>query len=205
MNLIKKIEDKIRLAFLVSLLSFITSIIISIVSFSYARSMIAAEKQQIYVIDRNIPIVAKRTDIHDNREAEYKAHIEAFHDYFFSMPPDDEYIEKTIRKAMFLVDASGLAQYNTLKEKGYYTTLVSTSSNITVTKDSIELDLNTKRWRFYGKEKIERPSNITVRSLITEGYLQDVPRTENNPHGVLINNWKTIENKDLSNESKKLF
>jgi hypothetical protein len=46
---------------------------------------------------------------------------------------------------------------------------------------------------------------ITIRSLITEGYLQDVPRTVNNPHGVLITNWKTIENKDISNEQKKIF
>ncbi|MEY2916394.1 MAG: conjugative transposon protein TraK, partial [Bacteroidota bacterium] len=63
----------------------------------------------------------------------------------------------------------------------------------------------TKKWIYMGKEKIERPSMITIRSLITEGYLQDVPRTINNPHGVLITNWKTIENKDISNEQKKVF
>ena len=71
--------------------------------------------------------------------------------------------------------------------------------------DSIELDLNTKKWRYTGKQKIERPSMITIRSLITEGSLQDIPRTPNNAHGVLITNWKTIENKDLINETKKLY
>lgn len=205
MNLIKNIENKIRLALYVSLGSFVSSIIIALAAFGYAYKMISREKNQIYVLDKNIPIVATRAEVGDNRAAEYKAHIEAFHDYFFSMPPDNEYIDYQIKRAMFLVDASGLAQYNTLKEQGYYTNLVSTSSVITCTKDSILLDMNTKRWRYYGKQKIERPSNITIRSLVTEGYLQDVPRSENNPHGALINGWKTLENKDLYNEAKQRF
>lgn len=205
MNLIKNIESKIKLSLIVSIASFVTSIIIVIISFAYASKMIAAEKRQIYVLDNNIPLVAVRTNIEDNRNAEYKASIESFHDLFFSLPPDNEYIQKQLNKAMFLIDATGLAQYNTLKEKGYFSNLISTSSVITCTKDSIVVDMNTKQWRFYGKEKIERPSNITIRSLVTAGSLQDVPRTDNNPHGVLLTNWRTIENKDLLNEAKKLF
>ena len=81
--------------------------------------------------------MAVRSNIEDNKEAEYKANIEAFHDLFFSLPPDNEYIQKQLNKAMFLIDASGLAQYNTLKEKAYFSNLVSTSSVITCTKDSI--------------------------------------------------------------------
>mgnify|MGYP003582124063 FL=1 len=203
--LIKNIESKIRLSFWVSIGSFITAIIISIVSFVFAATMIKKERSQIYVLDNNVPLVATKTNIEDNREAEYKANIAAFHDFFFSMPPDDEYIKRQMNKAMYLVDASGIAQYNTLKEKGYYTNLVSTSSVVTCTMDSIMLDMNTKKWQFIGKQKIERPSMITVRTLITEGGLQDIPRTVNNSHGVLITNWKTIENKDIINETKKLY
>jgi conjugative transposon TraK protein len=205
MNLIKNIETKIKLSLFVSVGSFITSIIICIIAFSFAAKMIKSEKQQIYVLDHNVPLVAVRTNILDNRQAEYKASVETFHDLFFSLPPDNEYIQNQLNKAMFLIDASGLAQYNTLKEKGYFSGLISTSSVITCTKDSILLDLNTKEWKFYGKEKIERPSSITIRSLVTAGNLQDVARTENNPHGVLLTNWRTIENKDIQNESKRLF
>lgn len=205
MNLIQNIETKIKLSLFISLTSFITSIIICIIAFSYASKMITAEKNQIYVLDHNVPLVAVRTNILDNREAEYKASIETFHDLFFSLPPDNEYIQKQLNKAMFLIDASGLAQYNTLKEKGYYSGLISTSSVITCTKDSILLDLNTKEWKYFGKEKIERPSSITIRSVVTTGSLQDVTRTDNNPHGVLITNWRTLENKDLKNEAKRVF
>lgn len=205
MNLIKNIESKIKLALTVSVGSFVTSIILTVIAFSYASKMIAAEKQQIYVLDHNVPMVAVRTNILDNRQAEYKATVESFHDLFFSLTPDNEHIQSQLNKAMYLIDASGLAQYNTLKEKGYFSGVISTSSIITCTKDSIALDMNNKQWTFYGKEKIERPSSITIRSLVTTGTLQDVTRTDNNPHGVMLINWRTIENKDLKNESKRLF
>lgn len=59
-----------------------------------------------------------------------------------------------------------------------------------------------KHFIYYGKQIIERRSSIVTRSLITEGDLKDIPRSDNNSHGVLIKNWKTIENKDLSNVQK---
>ena len=138
MDLIKNIEGKIKLSLAVSFGSFITAIIISIISFSYARKMISEEKRQIYVLNNNIPLIATKENVLDNRQAEYKAHIAAFHDFFFSYPPDNEYIESQLKKAMYLIDASGAQQYNTLKEKGFFNSIVSTSSTITLSMDSIK-------------------------------------------------------------------
>ena len=194
-----------KMALWIALASMLTSIIVSALAFSYARKIATQERKHIYVLDRNIPLVAVSTNVDDNRQAEYKAHVETFHQFFFTLPPDDKFIEKQMEKAMYLVDASGVAQYNTLKEKGYFTSLVATSSISTCSMDSITLDMNTGHFIFYGKQKIQRPSMITIRSLITEGWLIDQPRTDNNPHGVLITKWKTLENKDLQNEAKKLF
>lgn len=50
-------------------------------------------------------------------DVEAKSHIEMFHHLFFTLAPDDKYIKYTMDKAMYLVDETGLAQYNTLKEK----------------------------------------------------------------------------------------
>lgn len=205
MILIQTIEQKIRLAFSIAVLSFVTSIIIALSAFYHARTLIQEERRQIYLLDNNIPLVARRTNLLDNREAEYRAHINTFHDFFFSLPPDNDYIERQMSRAMYLVDASGVAQYNTLKEKGYYTNLISSSSIVTCTPDSLILDMNTRHWIFYGKQKIERPSMVTIRSLVTEGYLQDIPRTPNNSHGVLITHWKTLENRDILSTEKKPF
>ncbi|HEV3252412.1 MAG TPA: conjugative transposon protein TraK [Puia sp.] len=205
MDLIKNIEGKIKLSLAVSFGSFITAIIICIISFSYARKMINEEKRQIYVLNNNIPLVATKENVLDNRQAEYRAHIAAYHDFFFSYPPDNEYIESQLKKAMYLVDASGAQQYNTLKEKGFFNSIVSTSSTITLSMDSISLDMNNMHWVYYGKEKIDRPSMTVVRSLVTEGNIKDIPRSFNNPHGALITNWKTIDNKDLFSNAKKIF
>jgi conjugative transposon TraK protein len=205
MILIQTIEQKIRLALSIAVLSFVTSIIIALSAFYHARTIIQEERRQIYLLDNNIPLVARRTNLLDNREAEYRAHINTFHDFFFSLPPDNDYIERQMSRAMYHVDATGVAQYNTLKEKGYYTNLISSSSIVTCTPDSLILDMNTRHWIFYGKQKIERPSMVTIRSLVTEGYLQDIPRTPNNSHGVLITHWKTLENRDILSTEKKPF
>jgi hypothetical protein len=41
-----------------------------------------------------------------------------------------------------------------------------------------------------------------MRNLITEGFLRNVARSDNNPHGFLIEKWTTIENKDLKTEKR---
>jgi len=205
MAFIKNIETKMKLSLWIAIASMLTSIIVSALAFSYSKKILTEERKHIYVLDKNIPLVAVSTNIEDNREVEYKADVETFHQLFFTLPPDDKFIANQLQKAMYLIDASGIAQYNTLKEKGYFTNLVATSSISTCTMDSIQLDMNTGHFIFYGKQKIQRPSMITIRSLITEGWLIDQPRTDNNPHGVLITKWKTLENKDLENEVKRLF
>ena len=42
-----------------------------------------------------------------------------------------------------------------------------------------------------------RETSILKRQLVTTGKLRQIPRTENNPHGLIITDWKTILNKDL--------
>ena len=138
-----------------------------------------------------------------NRPAEYKAAVDLFHSFFFNLTPDDKHIEYQMSRAMYFVDETGVGQYNNLKEKGYFNSILSSSSVLSIQTDSIVLDQN--RFRYYGKQKIDRRSATITRSIITEGELIDIPRSENNSHGVLITNWKTIENKDLSNVSKNTF
>lgn len=204
MAFIKNIESKMKITLWVAIAAMVTSVVISTIAFSYAYKIVADERQHIYVLDKNIAMGAVSKNVADNRQAEYRADVELFHQLFFTIPPDDKFIEAQLGKAMYLVDASGMAQYNTLKEKGYFTNLVATSSISTCTVDSLKLD-EDGHFTYYGKQRIQRPSMISIRSLITEGWLIDQPRTDNNPHGVLITNWKTLENKDLENEAKKSF
>jgi conjugative transposon TraK protein len=203
--LVKSIEAKVRLATFVALGSFLTAIITVGIISVYAYRLVESSRKTVYILDNNVPILAKQTDAQMNRPAEYRAHVDLFHSIFFSLTPDDKYIEYQMKKAMYLIDESGVQQYNNLKEKGYFTSILSSSSVLTLQTDSIVLDVPKKYFRFYGKLKIDRRSSTVTRSLITEGYLKDIPRSENNPHGVLITDWKTLENKDLDNVQKTTF
>lgn len=134
-----------------------------------------------------------------------RRHIENFHHYFFTLAPDDKYIRYTMEKAMYLVDETGLAQYNTLKEKGFYSNILGTSAVFSIFCDSIRFDAAKMEFTYYGRQRIERRSNILMRELVTAGQLKRVPRTENNPHGLLIVNWRTLLNKDIEQKTKNNY
>ena len=202
MAVLKKLENKIKLVLIVSSLFLIGCIVISLGSIFAARGMVADAHKKIYVLDGTVPILVKQTTMDETFDVEAKSHIEMFHNLFFTLAPDDKYIDYTIKKAMYLIDESGLAQYNTLKENGFYNNIIGTSTICSIFCDSIKLNKKDMSFTYYGRQRIERRTSILMRQLITAGKLRRVPRTENNPHGFLIYNWRTIANKDLSEIQK---
>src|SRR5690606_20364545 len=153
--------------------------------------------------DHGVPVLIHQTGQDVNRLVEYKSHINLFHLLFFTLPPDDKFMTDNIAKAMYLIDKSGLTEYNNLKEKGYYNAILSSSAMISIRTDSVEVDMEKKAFTYYGTQRIERETRILTRQLITTGSFQDVPRSDNNPHGALITNWKTILNKDIADVRKQ--
>ncbi|SDF11435.1 Bacteroides conjugative transposon TraK protein [Mucilaginibacter pineti] len=205
--IIKNIESKVRLATFLAAGSFIAALLmVGCVSF-FAYRQVADARKSIYLLDAaNVPVMARQTDVQLNRAAEYRADIARFHSLFFTLTPDDKFIEYQMKQAMYLVDESGMLQYNNLKERGFFNSVLSSSAVLTIRTDSIYLDEGRKYFRYYGTQKIDRRSSTITRSLITEGYLSDLEtRSDNNPHAVLITRWKTLENKDLSNVQKNSF
>ncbi len=203
--IIKNIENKIKLAGIISVGSFISSIIICVLAFFFCYTLVVNERKNIYVLDNDVPILVKQTGVEVNLEVECKSHVNIFHSLFFTLPPDDEFIKHNMEKAMYLIDESGLKQYNNLKEKGYFNTILASSANVTIKTDSIDVDMSNMTFKYYGIQRIERETSILKRQLVTTGELRQVPRTENNPHGLIITNWKTILNKDLDYKVKKNF
>ncbi len=161
-------------------------------------SFISEERSQIYVIDGDIPFLAERTKMETTFLVEAKAHIQLFHHYFFNLPPDNNYIEWAMGKAMYMADATALRQKKALEESGFLSDLVSSSAVATLVCDSISFDERQKRFTYYGTQLIKRKSNTKRRSLVTSGMLESVPRSHNNPHGLMITNWRTVENNDLN-------
>ncbi|MGJ1363232.1 conjugative transposon protein TraK [Sphingobacterium spiritivorum] len=205
--IIKNIESKVRLATFLSAGCLIAAVLMVLgVSFFAYRQVVDARKS-IYIMDAaNVPMPARQTDVQMNREAEYRSHVGRFHSLFFSLTPDDRFIEYQMKQAMYLIDESGALQYNNLKEKGFFNSVLSSSAVLTLRTDSIHIDMPQRYFRYYGTQKIDRRSSTITRSLVTEGYLSDLEmRSDNNPHAVLITRWKTLENKDIQHVQKNTF
>ena len=199
---IKNLENKIKLVMIVCSLFLVGCIVISLGSIWTARGMVSDAQKKVYVLDSNVPVLVKQTTMEETLDVEAKSHIDMFHHYFFTLAPDDKYIKYTMEKAMYLVDETGLAQYNALKEKGLYSNIMGTSAVFSISCDSIKFDDKSMEFTYYGRQRIERRTSILTRELVTAGVLKRVPRTENNPHGLLITNWRTLLNKDIEQKDK---
>lgn len=199
---IRNLENKIKLVGIISVLFLAGNVIICLGSLFIARGLVDDAHQNVYVLDGTVPLLVSRTSDDATLEVEARSHVEMFHRLFFTLAPDDEYIRKTLDRAMYLVDESGLAQQNALKEKGFYNNVMGTSTMFAILCDSIKLDLDKMQFTYYGRQRIERRTTIMYRQLVTAGGLKRVPRTDNNPHGLLITNWRTLLNKDLEERVK---
>jgi len=202
---IKNLENKIKLVLIVCGLFLLGCTVISFGVILTARGMVSDAQKKVYVLDGNVPILVTRSTMEETLDVEAKSHVEMFHNFFFTLAPDDKYIKYTMEKAMYLIDESGLAQYNALKEKGFYNNILGTSSVFSIYCDSIQFNREDMSFKYFGRQRIERRSNMLMRELVTEGFLRRVPRTENNPHGLLIVNWRTILNKDLYERRKTSY
>jgi len=122
--------------------------------------------------------------------------------YFFTLDPDEKFIQSNITKALYMADGSAKQQYANLKENGYYANIISgnISQSISIDSVSISMDQYPYYFRCYATQEITRTSSTVFRSLVTEGYLRNVNRTDNIPHGFLIERWATLENKDIKTQ-----
>lgn len=200
----KNIDSSFRYIRLFSL-AFLLGCLSVTVFISYKSYQLAAQSQQkIFILANGKALEAYSADRKDNIPVEAKDHVAMFHYFFFTLDPDEKVIQSNITKALYLADASAKQQYDNLKENGYYANLIAGNISQEMQTDSIEI--NTAVYPFYfrfkGQQRIIRPTTIITRSLFTEGYLRNVSRSDNNPHGFLIEKWRTLENSDIRTQTR---
>lgn len=171
----------------------------------YKSYRIVQETQsKVYILANGKAIEAFSSDRKDNIPVEARDHVRMFHYYFFTLHPDDKVIQTNIKNALYLADATAQTQYDNLRENSYYANIISGNVSQEIQIDSIDVDIN--QYPFYFKciarQKIIRATSIVTRSLVTEGFLRNVLRSDNNPHGFLIEKWNTLENKDIKSENR---
>lgn len=168
-------------------------------------SLVSQMQSKIYILANGKALEAYASERKDNIPVEARDHVTTFHKLFFTLDPDDKAITANITKALYLADGSAKRAYDDLKENGYYAGLISGNVNQTIVADSVAVDINEYPYKFrcYATQSIIRPTSITTRSLVTEGGLRNVSRSDNNPHGFLIERWSTIDNRDLKTVSRR--
>lgn len=166
--------------------------------------LVRESQQRIYVLVRGKALEAIATDRKGNIPVEARDHVKMFHYYFFTLDPDMAVIERNIGKALYLSGGVARKQYNDLRESGYYARIVSGNVSQRVEVDSILVDTRSYpyRFRYYGKQTIIRSTSLVKRILVTEGAVREISRSDNNPHGFLIEEWKILENRNLQVEKR---
>jgi conjugative transposon TraK protein len=162
-------------------------------------------QDRVYILTNGKALEAYASDRKDNVPVEARDHVKTFHRFFFTLDPDDKVIKSNVTKALYLADDSAKRIYDDLKENGYYAGVISGNISQTITIDSININTNEYPYPFkcYARQNIIRSTSILNRNLITAGTLRNVSRSDNNPHGFLIERWTTIENSDLGVVNRK--
>lgn len=200
----KNIDTAFRQSRMLMMLVVAGSFVLDGFVFYKSYQLAKATQDKVYVLANGKAIEAFSSVRKDNLAVEAKDHIVRFHEYFFILSPDDNQIKASIQKALYLADGSAKAVYGSLQENNYYSQMIAGNVSQDISIDSIQLNTNVYPYyfRLYGTEKITRPVSITDRDIITEGYLREVPRSDNNPHGFLIEKWSILENKDLKTTAR---
>ncbi|MFZ4262169.1 conjugative transposon protein TraK [Sphingobacterium sp. HJSM2_6] len=201
---IKNLDRAFRHVRMFSLITVCGSLLLSVFAIHKSFRAVNGLQERIYVLSQGKVMEAYASNRRDNLSSECRNHVETFHQLFFSLVPDEKANRKHIRKALYLADQSAQRVYSDLMEGGFYSGLITGNVSQTLEADSVLLSIEYRsmRFRFFGKQIITRSSSIVTRSLITEGSLREIARSDQNPHGLLIEGWKTLENKELSKEKR---
>lgn len=166
--------------------------------------LIRTSQDRIYILSNGKALEAWSAERKDNIPVEARDHVRMFHYHFFTLDPDDKVIQANINRALYLADASAKRQYDNLKENRYYSNVISGNISQEINIDSIRIDTNQYPFYFqcHARQRLLRTTSIVTRSLVTEGFLRNVSRSDNNPHGFLIERWNTLENRDIKTENR---
>jgi conjugative transposon TraK protein len=166
--------------------------------------MVSEAQDKVYILASGKVLDAYASERKENIPVEARDHVSTFHRYFFTLDPDDKVIQGNLVKALYLADASAKSQYESLKESGFYTSIISGNISQQISVDTVEVKTDEYPYEFrcVASQRIIRSTSIVTRRLVTEGFLRTVSRSDNNPHGFLIERWTTLENKDVNVQNR---
>ncbi|SFB79554.1 Bacteroides conjugative transposon TraK protein [Flagellimonas taeanensis] len=195
----KNIDTAFRQVRLVAIVVIIGCVLLSIAISYQSLSMVSGMQDKIYVLANDKALEAYASTRKENIPVEARDHVKTFHFAFFSLEPDEKVIRENIDRALYLADRSAKREYDNLLERGYYTQIIAGNVSQNIRVDSVKVDLREYPYPFrcYATQQLVRATSTVTRSLVTQGQLRNISRSDNNPHGFLIEQWRILENKDI--------
>lgn len=153
----------------------------------------------IYVLDNKAAIKARALSINENREVEVRDQLGRFIDLFFTLDPDLRVIKQNVNQALNISDESVKSLNYARNEKGYYSQLINNSISSRVFTDSIVVDMSRQPYQatYFGRQELIRLTTTSVRKLVVSCYMRDVQRSNENSHGLLVENIKILDNSEI--------
>ncbi|MEL6918957.1 MAG: hypothetical protein AAFO99_14655 [Bacteroidota bacterium] len=192
---LKDIPSSFDLAKKAMVISMVVCLLISTGSLAWAFYITKNFAKTAYIITDNgqlalaSGITPEKMDAY--RNPEIKNHIATFHRLFWNF--DQFSMEGNINRALHLTGNSGKELYLSLKAKGHFQKIRSQNLIQSLLVDSIKVNQNTipVTGALYGKLKVKRTDQKNERTEFFSALfeLQDVARTDENPHGLLIENY----------------
>lgn len=195
---LRNIETAFRHLRTFSLLFLVACAVVSIYAIFTAYRMVSEERERIYILSNGKALEAFSEGRTENLPVELRNHIGNFHRHFFSLDPDEKVIQANMAKAFNLADISAKRAHDNLREQGFYANIISANISTRIEIDSISLQTDRTPYRFtcHATQTIIRSTSTVRRHLITKGEIRNVSRSDNNPHGFLIQRWETVMNEN---------
>lgn len=162
--------------------------------------MLQENKNVIYILDEkgNALAANKNAMSFETRIFEYEDHVKDFYSLFYAY--DQFSYKRNIENALNLIGDEGKDLYDLDVEQDVYGMLREKNLTLTVSVTNIEISPELPiSGKITGVQTIRRLKGELRRNMVATFTLKDVDRSRLNPHGVIIENWKIIDNTLIDN------
>ena len=174
-NHFNNIDTSFRKMKFVTVLSLVCAAVIAVGSVAASGWFMEKSNGTIYVVDKGSAVMATRSQEDSHRELEARDHVTRFHELMLN-----------------------------LSERGFYQRIVSANISQEFVADSIKVDMMSYPHQVttYGKLYLLRESNITAYQFESSCRLVDVERSQNNPHGLMIERFTVTRNENIGTRKR---
>lgn len=204
MKILQNIDTSLKTMRFVMLVVISLSFGFSAYIYFISMQQIEESKNKVYLLNQGnaLELVRSRNG-KENIKAEIKSHITMFHEFFYNLDPDPVDIKSRINKALYLIDDSGALIHSKRQEELYYHKLIDGGISSRIYVDSIRVKQTNDNYEcfIFARQKIIRSTKTTEKHMDSHCSIRNVLRTDNNPHGFLIQQYR-ITNSALINETE---